>query len=530
MLCTGSVIEREFSHELIEQVSSISEQELFAHLSALKDSELIYERGIYPQSTYVFKHALTREVVYNSLLTNRKRKLHEQIGQTIEKLSAEIIDEQCGILTEHFMRGGNYEKGARYSELAGKKAARASSNSDAIDYAKKRVFCLEKMAKTDATQKKLIDARTILASYYVNSSRLVKAKEAVAPIVNLALDLNYQKRLPGIHIAIGLYSLWVEEDYPKGLQHIDEVSKISEKADDPMSFYMPLWFSNYYLGAHLNLNCEFEKSFEYLKKSLDLSSATNDLIGITFAKGLECHSYFYQGKIDDAHQKSEETLQKAKEIGTMYVEGMAFNTYGMSCYYMGLFDEAKTSLLKGLDFCERTGHIVWGSLGALSLGDTYFDLGKYEEAKGYYQRGLSILEPGKILPSLMKLLEVAVARARALEGDRDVNLSELVQYYNANKFKVFQVWMARYIGEILLNIGEEHIFDAEDWIKKAIDIAKESGTRWFLASNYALYAELFIKKVDPAKAKENLKKAIKIFKECGADIWAEKYKKDLAAL
>jgi tetratricopeptide (TPR) repeat protein len=530
VLCTGSVIEREFSHELIKQLSSLSEQELFAHLSVLKDSELIYERGIYPQSTYVFKHALTREVVYNSLLTKRKQKLHEKIGQTIEKLSVENIDEQCGILTEHFIRSGNYGKGAKYSELAGKKAARAASNSDAIEYAKKRVFCLERLPRTDEIPRKLIDARTILAGYYTTSSRLVEAKEAVDPVFDLALKLNYQKRLPGIHIAIGLHSLWVKENYREGLRHLDEVSKISEKADDPMSFYMPLWFSNYYLGAHLSHNCEFERSLAYIRKCLELSRAANDLMAIPFATGSESLNYIYQGKIDRAHQTTLETLHMAKETSAMFVEGMAFNAYGMSCYYKGLFDEAKNSLLKGLDFCERTGHVVWGSLGALSLGDIYFDLGKYEEAKSCYKRGLSILEPGKILPSLMKLLEVAVVRVKALERERDVDLSELIQYYNANKFKVFQAWMARYIVEILLNIGEGQISDAEDWIKKAIDSAKKSSMRWFLGSSYALYAELFKRKGDQSSVKAKLAKAINIFKECGADGWVEKYEKELAEL
>ncbi|MGD9043354.1 MAG: adenylate/guanylate cyclase domain-containing protein [Desulfobacterales bacterium] len=530
VLCAGSVVEREFSHELIEQVASLSEQELLAHLSALKDAELIYERGIYPQSTYVFKHALTREVVYNSLLTNRKRKLHEKIGRTIEKLSAETIDEMCGVLTEHFIRSGNYEKGARYSELAGKKAARSASNIDAIEYAKKRVFCLEKTATTEVTQRKLIDARTILAAYYVNSSHLVKAKEAVTPIVNLALDLNYQRRLPGIHLAVGLYHLWVEEDYSNGLRQLDEVSKISKNADDPISVYMPLWASNFYLAGHLSLNCEFEKSLEYLNKTLDLSNAVNDLIGVTFAEGLESLRYIYQGKIDNAHRKSKETLQKAKEIGTMYVEGMAFAAFGTSCYYKGLKEGVETNLLTGLDFCEKTGHLVYGPLGAISLGDSYFDAGKFGKAKHYYQRGLSILQPSKMLPSLMDIFEVAVARARVLEGDRDVQLTKLIQYYHRNKFKAFQVWMARYIGEILLNIGEAHMADAEDWIKKAIKIAEESGMRWYLGRDYALYAEFYKRKDDHSKAKENFKKAAEILKACGAEGWVEKYEKELAEL
>ena len=74
VLQTGSVIEREFSHELIERITGLPEKELLSHLSALKDSELLYERGIYPQSTYIFKHALTREVVYDSILTQEKEK------------------------------------------------------------------------------------------------------------------------------------------------------------------------------------------------------------------------------------------------------------------------------------------------------------------------------------------------------------------------------------------------------------------------------------------------------------------------
>jgi class 3 adenylate cyclase/tetratricopeptide (TPR) repeat protein len=530
VLRIGSVIEREFSHELIKQVAGLAEQELLVHLSTLKDSELIYERGIYPRSTYIFKHALTREVVYNSLLTNRKKKLHKKIGLAIERLSTENIDEQCGVLTEHFIQSENYEKGAEYSELAGKKVARAASYSDAIEYAKKRIFCLEKLPRTDETQRKIIDARTVLAGYYMALSRLVEAKEAVTPVVDLALKLKYQKRLLGIHSAVGLYSLWVEEDHQMGLRHLEEVSKISEKADDSISFNMPLWFSSYYLGSHFSLNCEFERGIEYLKKCLDLSRAANDLIGLSFARGSESLHYVCQGKIDRGHQISKEALQIANEIGGMFVEGMAFTAYGMSCYYKRLFDEAETSLLKGLDFCERTGQLVWGPLGAVSLGDIYFDLGKYEEAKDSYQRGLSILKPGKMLPSLTKLFEVAVWRTKVLEGDREVDLGDLSRYYEGNKLKMIQGQMARYIGEILLNIGEEHISDAEDWIKVAIDSDKRNGMRWFLASEYALYAEIFRRKGDQSKARENLSKAIGIHKECGADGWVEKHERELAAL
>jgi len=530
VLQIGSVIEREFSHELIKRVAGLPERELLSHMSALKDSELLYERGIYPETTYIFKHTLTREVVYDSILTGRKRKVHEKIGHAIEELSRENIDEQYGGLAEHFIESGNYEKGAEYSELAGKRAAREASYRDAIEYARKRVSCLERLPRTEAIQRKIIDARTVLAGYYTSLSRLVEAKEAVAPIVDLALALNHQRRLPGIHTAIGLYSLWVEEDFAKGFQHLNEVYKISEKADADMSSYMPLWHTSYYLGSTLSWNCEYERGLEYLKKCQDLSRLANDLMGISFAKGSECLNYFFHGKIDSAYKAGEEALRMAKEIGGMFVQGMAYTAYGTACYFKGLFDEAENSLLKGLDFCEKTTQVVWGPYAPLFLGHLYFHMGEYRRAKDYYQRGLSVLEPRRILPSLINMFKVAAARAKALNGDQDINLGELFKYYKDNKFKAFEGWMARYIGEILLNIGDEHISDAEDWLKKAIEADNRNCMRWFLASDYTLYADLLKRKGNQSKVKQNLSKAIEIFKECSSDGWVEKVEKELASV
>jgi class 3 adenylate cyclase/tetratricopeptide (TPR) repeat protein len=530
LLRTGSAIEREFSYELIKQVTGLPEQELLSYLSLLKDSELLYERGIYPESTYVFKHALTREVVYDSVLTKRKKRIHEEIGNAIERLYSENIDEHYGVLAEHFIQSENYEKGAEYSKLAGKMAQKAASYRDAVEYAKKSVSCLERLPKTDATQRKIIDARTLLAGYYTTLSRLVEAREAVAPILDSALELNYQGRLPGIYTAIGLHSLWVEEDNSKGFQYLNEAFRISEKVEDHMSSYMPLWFASYYLVANSAWNCEFEKSLEYYKKCLDLSRSTNDLIGISFAEGSICLNYIFQGKIDLALEASKEALRMAKQSGGMLAKGMGYTAYGAACYFKGLCDEAENNLLNGLDFCEKTAQVVWGFWAPLCLGDMYFDMGRYEKAEDYYQRGLSILEPGRLLPSWVNMFKVAVARAKALNNERDINLSELFKYHKNNKFKVLEGWMARYIGETLLNIDDQSISDAEDWVKQAIEADKRNGMKLFLASENALYAELFKRKGTQSKAKINLQKAIEIFRECGADGYLKKAEKDLAAL
>ena len=75
----------------MRKVTGLPEQELLSHLSTLKDAELLYERGIYPQSTYIFKHAFTREVVYDSILTKSKKQIHEKIARAIEEIYKDNI-------------------------------------------------------------------------------------------------------------------------------------------------------------------------------------------------------------------------------------------------------------------------------------------------------------------------------------------------------------------------------------------------------------------------------------------------------
>ena len=117
-----------------------------------------------------------------------------------------------------------------------------------------------------------------------------------------------------------------------------------------------------------------------------------------------------------------------------------------------------------------------------------------------------------------------------MNKEKELDLNDILKCYDDNKLKRYEGPMLSCIGEILLNIDDQHISEAEDWIMKAIEADKENGMMWHLAKDYALYAELFKRKGDLSQAREKLSKAIEIFKECGADGWVEKYEKELAAL
>jgi class 3 adenylate cyclase/tetratricopeptide (TPR) repeat protein len=527
VLQTGSVIEREFSYELIKRVMGLPEQKLLSHLSILKDSELLYERGIYPQSTYIFKHALTQEVVYDSMLNKRKKTLHEQIGNAIENLYKGDIDEYYGVLAGHYIMGQNYEKGAEYSRLAGKKAQKAGSFKEAIEYAEKSVFSLERLPVTSATQKKIIDARTRLAGYNISLTHHVEAKDAVAPIANLALELSYQKRLPIIYTAMGTHSHLVEESYSEAFRYLNEALKMSEKTKDTTSLY----YASLFLGCILSSNCEFEQGLEFFKKSLDLGVLTKNPIAILSAKtSMSALGYMFYGKIDRAYQISQEAFQVAQEIGDIYLKGMAYASYGMSCYGKGLFDEAKNSLSQAILLCERTAQLGWGSWAFGFLGRVYCGMAEHERAQYYYKEGISTLERGGLLPSCVNLWKISMARSKALNNETDIKLSDVFKYYEGINFRAFKGWAERYIGEILMNIDDLHLSEAVEWTKKAIETDKQNGTMWFLGCDYALWAELFRRKGDKSKARQNLNTAIEIFKECGADGWVKRTEEEMAIL
>ncbi|MDY7033165.1 MAG: hypothetical protein SVY10_14815, partial [Thermodesulfobacteriota bacterium] len=164
------------------------------------------------------------------------------------------------------------------------------------------------------------------------------------------------------------------------------------------------------------------------------------------------------------------------------------------------------------------------------LGDTYFDLGEYQSSQNYYNKAIFILEHSRIMPSHLFLSKTSLARAKLMNKDKGVNLSEIFKLYEYNKDKCFEGHILRYISDILLNIDDQHMNEAEDWIKRAIEANERNNTRFHLGMSYTLYADFFKRKGDLPEARQNLNKAIEVLRECGADGWVEKAEEELLRL
>jgi class 3 adenylate cyclase/tetratricopeptide (TPR) repeat protein len=527
LLQTGSVIEREFSHTLIMQVSGLSEQQLLSQLSVLKEAELLFERGIYPESTYIFKHALTREVVYNSILTRRKKEIHDKIGLTIEQLYNDNLHDHYGILAEHFINSENYDKGARYCRLAGKKAEKAGSLNDAIACGEKQVVCFEKLPQTESVETNLIDTRTVLGLYFAQLGNFDNAKAVIDPIVNLATKRNYKKRICQLYILIGCYIGFVEENFSKGFEYFENSLTIGEELNDPLSLVL----SNNWMAHGLSFNCEYDKALHCWQKALEINIKANSLWGISAMKAnMTIFVYIQQGKIDTAYETSKDALRIADESGDVFSKAQAYTAHGWSYYHRGYLKEAKEYLLKGAEFSERINMFYLAGIAHLALADTCFEKEEYKISQKHYEKSIFHYGQGRLLPSWVNISQSAILRIKILNNEKNISLDELFKYHDDIKIELFKMWELYYLSDILLNIDDQPISEAEDWIRRTIEAHKKYGMMWHSAKDYALYADMFKRKGDLKKSIEHLNKAIEIFQECGADGWVEKYEKDLAEL
>jgi tetratricopeptide (TPR) repeat protein len=358
-------------------------------------------------------------------------------------------------------------------------------------------------------------------NYWVNS------KEAVEPIIEQALKWGYKSRLSQIYAILGTYYWVIEEKFSEAFNYLEQALKTAEEIRDALS----LSFASYWLGTALAFDCQFDKAAPYHQKALDVAVAANFLPNIALNKGsIGYFIHYHQGRVSLGYQITSEAVRIAEESGDTWSKGVSHVCHGASCYGKGRLEEATKSLTKASNCCERINFYSWASFAHHFLGKTYFELGEYPESKDHFDKAAKLSEPISIAPAFTNFYKIGGARAKVMSNEKDIELRSLCEYAAENRISVFDGRMSKYIAEILLNIDDQHAFEAEDWVKKAIEADKRNGMMFYLGRDHALYADLLKRMGDQSKAKENLAKAIEIFKECGADGWVKKYEEEMASL
>jgi len=159
LLQTAAVIGTEVPWALLQAIADTSEEALYRSLAQLQAAEFLYETSLFPERAYTFKHALTHEVAYGSLLHERRRALHARIVEALEALASDRLDDQVERLAQHALRGEVWQKALAYGRQAGDKAQMRSAYREAVVCFEQALTALAHLPESRAITEQAIDLR-----------------------------------------------------------------------------------------------------------------------------------------------------------------------------------------------------------------------------------------------------------------------------------------------------------------------------------------------------------------------------------
>jgi class 3 adenylate cyclase/tetratricopeptide (TPR) repeat protein/regulation of enolase protein 1 (concanavalin A-like superfamily) len=371
VLQCASVIGRSFLIGLLEKVLEIREN-LERSLQRLEHLELIYEKSILPELEYIFKHALTQEVAYDSLLIKRRKEYHERVGRAIEETYPDRLEEFYEVLAYQYSHSDNSEKSIEYLIKAGDKAMKEYSNEDAIGYFNQALGVLDGLEKSKQNDIQRMTALENLGRIYSMRAQDEKAYESFNKAFALALKMGEQSvRLAKLQSkrAECLRQLGKSDEGIKagetGLLYLGE-NLLCPQAAEIFSVMGTLYYGK----------GDYAKAEEYWSKNADIIHKIGYFDGIS---GIYTHlaaRSVLMGDIDDAIAWHEENLNVCQSHGNDMSVKNAYNQLGRYYYGKGNLYKAIDYLEKCLPLSEKTGDVYsirlcheWLAEITLSLGD-----------------------------------------------------------------------------------------------------------------------------------------------------------------
>jgi class 3 adenylate cyclase/predicted ATPase len=328
-----AVIGRQLPVSLIRHVVTQPEADLYRLLASLQHKEFLYEQPAFPESEYIFKHALTQEVAYNSVLQERRKAQHEKIARAVERLYPERLEEHYSELAHHYTRSGNTAKAVEYLHLAGQQAVQRSANQEAVEYLTKGLEFLKLLPDS-----------------------LERAQQELALQVTLGYTLTAVK---------GFTAPEVEQTYARAYA----LCRRCESPDQLLEVLAGL------RAFHL-VRGELREAREVAEQRLQLAQYVGNSPALVFAHIGLGEPLIYQGDLNAAHEQLEQArmLYQPQEFGRNIKPdeedpGMwLLSRIAVTLRLMGYPDQARQRFQECLALAERQARpfglvFAWGTAG-----------------------------------------------------------------------------------------------------------------------------------------------------------------------
>jgi predicted ATPase len=488
VVLTASIIGREFSYELIEAVSPVSQATLLADLGRLVQSDLLGQRGAPPQSRYIFKHALIRDAAGQSMLKAKKRELHQRIAEVLTTRFPEVVDTEPELLAHHYTEANVVDLALTYWRQAAERAAARLAYVEAlghVDKAMKLVAALPEGVKRDEWELTFL---------------------VIAGPSRMALDG------------------W---DSQPAKRLYEEARRVAERLERPAEVFRSVW--GLWMGAHTS--GQHARAHELYREIFGLLKLTNDPEYVVQAHHAGSSQMVAEGMPRVALAHIDELLTNYR----MDIHGNLALMYGahdpgccslgmraLSLLMMGYLDQAQAESAKALELSERLGHKP--SISHTHMFRAEFDiiLNLSEEAEAHLNSSISLAQKYSLAAYLNadELMHglVRVLRGEVEGGVRQAEMAlETLESVPSRRFHL-PIRIA-IVGRAKAAAGD--IDGALALFDSALEAALSTGERWYEPELLRLKAEmLFAQGRQPATAAEPcLTEAISIAQKQEAKFW-----------
>ena len=535
VLQSASVIGETATFAILQAVADMPEEELRQALDRLQAVELLYETSLFPDLDYTFKHGLTYQVAYTSLLLERRRTLHVRILEAMERLYADRLGEQIERLASHAFRGEAWEKAVTYLRRAGAKAFAHSANRQAVAYYEQALTALSHLPESQQTLEQAIDLRFDLRTSLFPLGEMDKIVGHLREADRLARVLGDQRRLGWVSVYMAHYSQ-ATGDSKRAHEAARAAHTIGEALADlaletGARFY--LGWSAFSLGDHVGAEGHLRSVVASLEPHRRGERCNLTGFPAVMARWVLSMCLAARGELDEGIAVGREGIRIAEELDHAY--SLILACWGPVDAYRikGELHEATRLGERALGLCRDWNVTGLSPLVRAVLGDLYARTGRIADGFGLLQEALTAIESmrgGSSWDTSFRLhLGEAYARLGRLEqASATAERALLVARERGNRG--CEGHALCFLGELALHADPPEIETAQVHCRQSLALAEELGMRPLAAHCHLGLGRLHGRAGRRHEADESLARAATMFREMAMRPWLEQAETELKAL
>ncbi|MBI5585670.1 MAG: AAA family ATPase [Deltaproteobacteria bacterium] len=523
----AAVIGREFAFRLLETITEMKEN-LKSGLLNLQGLEFIYEKSLFPELEYIFRHALVQEVAYNSLLINRRKEIHEKIGRAFEQLYPDRLEEFCEMLAYHYSKSGNPAKAYAYLKKSAEKAVRNYAVVEAVRFYREALEVLGQLPPSEENQREQI---TLVLSMQIPWRRIGYSEDYLPLLqkaVALAEALGDEKKSVHLRSILGSYFIIRGGDPQLGWEYLEGCVKDSDIIQDVnlmIPFGVDLCIPCLASGDYQRINQLAPTIIRLIEHSGTQAEfydrASNPYASVLgfwgMAKGM-CGDFEYSERL------FEKALSFAQKIDHRTTLGGVELSFGLILGLKGDGERAVSHLQKAIKYMEESQTFVFLGFAWSWLGWANLVMGQTNTAVELTEKGLK-MHTDLGIPFFRSNLHANCSVVYLMQGDlkRARSQAESALQFALQNNEKHMIGLSKLLLGVAIALKDPtQIEPAEQQILQGIGLLEEIGLSPFIGFGYLLLREVYSASGRPKEALEYLKKAEAMSEKMGIDYWLRK--------